>query len=187
MYPPPFEGILPLVIVSAMLILFIAVIQENQVVSSQSLPVVQTEVTMTDDTNKNLEGCEGEPVLKIGLEKVDKSWDSEPCKLRVLDLVKAAHPCKQAFKRTQVIPLYEEGALRHYRATLWVTDYLQDPPREEIWKTFHVVLEGLERKLVSIEENKRPKMALTLNGVHFKEELENAHAHSSPPANEWRF
>lgn len=113
--------------------------------------------------------------IKTGrtVQRVDEAWCSELCKKKVLDAVLEKYPCSQKFVRVDVIPLYAEDPQRFYRVTLWVNDWSTDSisPAKEIWKTFCVTLEGIERKIVSIEENKRKKLEIGENGLKFMGEL----------------
>jgi hypothetical protein len=103
--------------------------------------------------------------------RVDQAWCSELCKKKVSGAVLANYPCKQKFSRIDVTPLFACGAQRFYRVTLWVDDWSTVNPIKEIWKTFSVILEGIERKVVSIKESQKRKLPLTERGRKFMEEL----------------
>lgn len=91
--------------------------------------------------------------------RVDEQWCSDLCKKKISTAVIEKYPCKQKFSRVDVAPLYASGAQRFYRVTLWINDWSRGEfgPTKMIWKTFSVILEGIERKIVSIEEGKKKK------------------------------
>lgn len=106
-------------------------------------------------------------------QRVDEAWCSELCKKKVLNAVLDKYRCIQKFVRMDVVPLYAEDPQRFYRVTLWVNDWSTDSlsPVKTIWKTFYVTLEGIERKIVSIEEDKKRKLEIGENGLKFMDEL----------------
>jgi len=103
----------------------------------------------------------------------DVAWCSEPCVNKIRDVIVQMHPCKQRFSRVDVIPLYACGSQRFYRVKLWVDDWTTDSlgPVKEIWKTFYVTLQGAERKIVSIEEDKKKPLEVGIKGKKFMEEF----------------
>jgi hypothetical protein len=105
--------------------------------------------------------------------RVDSAWCSELCKKKVYNAVIEKYPCKQRFSRVDVYPLYADDPYRYYRVTLWVDDWSTDSltPVKQIWKTFYVTLEGIERKIVSIEEDKKRKLGLGENGHKLMKEM----------------
>ena len=106
--------------------------------------------------------------------RVDEAWCSELCKKKVLNAVLNKCYCPQKFVKIDVVPLYAEDPKRFYRVNLWVNNWATNlfGPVKEIWKTFYVTLEGIERNVISIEEGKKRKLALSENGLKFREELE---------------
>jgi hypothetical protein len=105
--------------------------------------------------------------------RVDEAWCSDLCKKKIATAILEKYPCKQRFSRVDVIPLHADDPQRFYRVTLWVNDWSTDSfsPAQEIWKTFYVVLEGIERKIISIEEDKKRKLVLGKKGMKLMEEL----------------
>ena len=107
-------------------------------------------------------------------QRVDQEWCSDLCKKKISDAILKKYPCKQRFSQVDVHPLYACGSQRFYRVTLWVNDWSTDSfsPVKEIWKTVLVTLEGIERKIVSIEEGEKKRLELGENGLKFMLELE---------------
>jgi hypothetical protein len=105
--------------------------------------------------------------------RVDQAWCSDLCKKKIRDAVLERYPCPQKFTRVDVHPLYAKDPCRYYRVTLWVNNWAADAlgAQPEIWKTFSVVLEGIERTVVSIAENKKPRMELGVNGKKLMDEV----------------
>lgn len=106
--------------------------------------------------------------------KEDEAWCSDDCKKTISAAIFIKYPCKQKFSQVDVIPLYASGAQRFYRVTLWVDNLLAESASrtKEVWKTFRVTLEGAERTIVLIEEDKKKKLAMTEKGLEFMKELE---------------
>jgi hypothetical protein len=111
--------------------------------------------------------------LDLPENQVDMAWCSEACKRKILDEIVKKYPCKQKFSKIEVIPLYATALQRFYRVTLWVNDWSSDSlgPIKVVWKAFHVILEGIERKIVSIEEDDKKKLKLSENGRKFMKEM----------------
>ena len=105
--------------------------------------------------------------------KVDQAWHSEFCKNTILSEIVRKYPCKQRFVRVDVMPLYADDPYRYYRVVLWVNDWSTETfgPTKEIWRTFHVILEGADRKIISIEADRKKKLAIGENGMKFMKEL----------------
>ena len=111
--------------------------------------------------------------LNLPERQVDEAWCSDSCKQQILDTILKKYPCKQKFVRIDVNPLYASDLQRFYRVSLWVDDWSTDAlnPVKEIWKTFYVVLEGIERKIVCLEEDKKRKLEISENGLKFMQEF----------------
>jgi hypothetical protein len=105
--------------------------------------------------------------------EVDQAWCSELCKRKISNAVLTRYPCKQKFSQVDVIPLYACGPQRFYRVTLWVNDWSTESfgPITVIWQTFYVTLEGIERTIVSIEEDRKKKLGMGEKGLEFMKEL----------------
>lgn len=106
--------------------------------------------------------------------KEDEEWCSELCKRKIREAILTKYTCKQRFSQVDVVPLYASGIQRFYRVTLWVNDWSTNSfgPTKEIWKTFSVTLEGIERKIVSIEEGRKKKLEIGEKGLDFIKESE---------------
>lgn len=108
-------------------------------------------------------------------QRVDQAWCSDICKRKISTAILAKYTCKQRFSRVDIIPLYAYGLQRFYRVNLWVNDWSTNSfgPIKEIWRTFYVTVEGVERKIVSVEEGRKRKLVIGEKGLKFMEELEN--------------
>jgi hypothetical protein len=118
------------------------------------------------------EAVEGSP--SSSEKRVDDAWCSDLCKKKVLEAILSKYHCSQKFAQTDVTPLYATGCQRYYRVILWVRDWANNPifPVKEIWKTFYVTLEGIERRVVSIEEDRKPRLKMGEEGMKLRDELE---------------
>jgi hypothetical protein len=103
----------------------------------------------------------------------DQAWCSDLCRKKISNIILEKYPCKQRFSRVDVIPLYGVDVQKHYRVTLWVNDWSTKSfgPVKEIWKTFYVTLEGIERMVVSIKEDRKKKLEIGERGLKFMDEL----------------
>ena len=106
-------------------------------------------------------------------ERVDLAWCSELCKQKVGDYIVQKYPCRQKLIRVDVCPLYASDPQRYYRVSLWVHNWAGETmgPAPEMWKTFCVTLQGVERRIVSIVESRRSRLALGQNGQKLMDEL----------------